>query len=68
MLYEVITEADRAEGMPLGSALKCRADGLPSPRAAAQAWAGAASEARMAGLQVPVAAITGSGNHSYNFV
>ncbi len=51
-----------AEGR-LGLALDARAAEAPSPRAAAQAWAGAASEARMGGLPVPVAAITGSGNH-----
>lgn len=49
-----------AEGA-LGHALDAVANA--SPRARAQAWAGAASEARMSGLPVPVAAITGSGNH-----
>lgn len=51
-----------AEGI-LGRALDAAATAAGTPRAAAQAWAGAASEARMAGLPVPVAAITGSGNH-----
>lgn len=51
-----------AEGV-LGRALEATANAVGSPRTAAQAWAGAASEARMAGLPVPVAAITGSGNH-----
>ncbi len=51
-----------AEGI-LGRALDAAAAVSPSPRAHAQAWAGAASEARMSGLPVPVAAITGSGNH-----
>lgn len=55
--------AGRAAEGRLGLALAARAADLPSPRAAAQAWAGAASEARMGGLPVPVAAITGSGNH-----
>lgn len=55
--------AGRAAEGPLGRALDARAAAAPSPRAAAQSWTGAASEARMGGLPVPVAAITGSGNH-----
>lgn len=54
------TRADLAADGSLGTALHAVA---ATPRTHAQAWAGAASEARMAGLPVPVAAITGSGNH-----
>ena len=54
------TRADLAADGSLGTALHAVA---ATPRTQAQAWAGAASEARMAGLPVPVAAITGSGNH-----
>lgn len=56
-------EAGRAAEGRLGRALEAQAAQTPSPRATAQAWAGAASEARMGGLPIPVAAITGSGNH-----
>jgi len=56
-------EADLADASPLGRALAARNAEAPSPRAAAQALAGAASEARMGGKPVPVMAITGSGNH-----
>ncbi len=54
-------EADLMAESALGVALGASAMG--SPRGTAQALAGAASEARMAGRQVPVMAICGSGNH-----
>jgi L-cysteine desulfidase len=50
----------------LGHALEKMQDELPLPYAAiqqAQLWTSAASEARMAGLPVPVMSIAGSGNH-----
>lgn len=51
---------------PLGAALNISAAGLTGWRAAAakaQALTAAASEARMSGMQVPIMAISGSGNH-----
>jgi len=62
-LTAAAAQADRAAGAPLGRALSRRAQAAPSPRAEAQALAGAASEARMSGAPIPVMAITGSGNH-----
>ncbi len=48
---------------PLAAALQRGNAAAPSPRATAQSLAGAASEARMTGLLVPLPAIAGSGNH-----
>jgi L-cysteine desulfidase len=51
---------------PLGTALSASATGLAGWRAAAakaQALTAAACEARMSGMQVPIVAIAGSGNH-----
>jgi len=62
-LNAAAAQTDLDSGAPLGRALAQRAQAAPSPRAAAQALAGAASEARMSGAPVPVMAITGSGNH-----
>ncbi len=52
--------------LKLGRSLDRRSSVTPQPFAAmsfAQVWTAAASEARMAGLKVPVMAIAGSGNH-----
>lgn len=59
----VAARTEEEDAAPLARALAARAETEISPRAVAQALAGAASEARMGGKPVPVMAITGSGNH-----
>ncbi len=56
-------EAARERSGPLAAALSREAARGPSPRRAARFLAGAASEGRMTGMPVAVAAICGSGNH-----
>jgi L-cysteine desulfidase len=58
-------ERSNQSGLHLGPSLRKRTRDLPRPFSTidqAQAWTGAAGEARMVGLKVPIIAIAGSGN------
>lgn len=64
--YEAAQSSLQNPGMCFGPALAGRPQAIPQPFSAinqVQTLTAAASEARMAGIKIPIMAITGSGNH-----